>query len=139
MTKKIHLLSIVAIAAVLIAGSLAVSPIAIAGDDDDDDGGGTQTLLCPEGEFMIGIVTDDDDDGGGVIDLICEAPNGVPPSQPGPGFLNCTCDGDIQPVAICLEDCEASAVETCTEICANNNANFVKASCETAKICEAQQ
>jgi len=37
MTKKIHLLSIVAIAAVLIAGSLAVSPMAIADDDDDDD------------------------------------------------------------------------------------------------------
>ena len=37
MTKTKYWLSIVAIAAVLIAGSLAVSPIAIADDDDDDD------------------------------------------------------------------------------------------------------
>ncbi len=37
MTNTKHWLSIVAIAAVLIAGSLVVSPIAIADDDDDDD------------------------------------------------------------------------------------------------------
>ncbi len=46
MTKKIQLLSIVAIAAVLIAGSLAVSPMAFAGDDDDDDGD-DNPVLCP--------------------------------------------------------------------------------------------
>ena len=138
MTNTIFWFTMMAIAAVLIAGSLAVSPIAIAGDDDDDDGGGTQTLLCPEGEFMIGIVTDDDDDddGGGVIDLICEAPNGVPPSQPGPGFLNCTCDGDIQPVAICLEDCEASAPETCTDLCAGVGSGPVSVSCQQVNSCE---
>jgi len=37
MTNTKYWLSIVAIAAVLIAGSLSVSPIAIADDDDDDD------------------------------------------------------------------------------------------------------
>jgi len=37
MTKTKYWLSIVAIAAVLIAGPLAISPIAIADDDDDDD------------------------------------------------------------------------------------------------------
>jgi len=37
MTKTKYWLSIVAIAAVLIAGSLAVSPIAIASDEPDDD------------------------------------------------------------------------------------------------------
>ncbi len=37
MTKTVFWLSIVAIAAVLIAGSLTVSPIAIADDDDDAD------------------------------------------------------------------------------------------------------
>jgi len=39
MTITKYWLSIVAIAAVLIAGSLAISPIAIADDDDDDDDG----------------------------------------------------------------------------------------------------
>jgi len=36
----------------------------------EDGGGETQTLLCPEGTFMIGIVTGDDDDGDGIIELI---------------------------------------------------------------------
>jgi len=37
MTKTKYWLSILAISVVLVAGSLAVSPIAIAGDDNDDD------------------------------------------------------------------------------------------------------
>ena len=37
MTKTKYWLSILAVSVVLIAGSLAVSPIAIADDDDDDD------------------------------------------------------------------------------------------------------
>ena len=46
MTKPKYWLSILAISVVLIAGSLAVSPIAIAGDDnDDDDDGGTQQCV----------------------------------------------------------------------------------------------
>jgi len=39
MTKTKYWLSILAISVVLVAGSLAVSPIAIADDDDDDDDG----------------------------------------------------------------------------------------------------
>jgi len=38
MTKTISWLSIMAIAAVLIAGLIAVNPVAIADDDDDDNG-----------------------------------------------------------------------------------------------------
>jgi len=67
MTKKIHWLSIVAIAAVLIAGSLAVSPMAIA-DDNDDDG-------------------DDDDCAGIIITEIMYNPSLSNPSQ-GPDFKN---------------------------------------------------
>jgi len=37
MTKTKYWLSLLAISVVLVAGSLAMSPIAIAGDDDDDD------------------------------------------------------------------------------------------------------
>ena len=37
MIKKTFWLSVLAISVVLLAGSLAVSPIAIAGDDEDDD------------------------------------------------------------------------------------------------------
>ncbi len=44
MTKTKYWLSLLAISVVLVAGSLAVSPIAIADDDDDDDS---------EGEFLI--------------------------------------------------------------------------------------
>jgi len=79
MTKTKYWLSLLAISVVLVAGSLAVSPTAIAGGDDDDDddddddgnGGVTRTLLCPEGSFMKGIVIS----GGGTIELICEVPN----------------------------------------------------------------
>jgi len=44
MTKPKYWLSILAISVVLVAGSLAASPIAIAGDDNDDDDG---AVLCP--------------------------------------------------------------------------------------------
>jgi len=60
MTKTIFWLSILAISVVLIAGSLAVSPIAIAGgdddDDDDDDGGGTNVIL-QKLDQIIAIIT----------------------------------------------------------------------------------
>ncbi len=52
MTKTIFWLSILAISVVLIAGSLAVSPIAVAGgddDDDDDDDGGAAGPPGPPG------------------------------------------------------------------------------------------
>jgi len=39
MTKPKYWLSILALSVVLIAGSLAVGPVAIADDDDDDDNG----------------------------------------------------------------------------------------------------
>jgi len=78
MTKTKYWLSILAISVVLIAGSLAVSPTAIAGGDDDDDdddddgnGGGTQQIICPQGSFMTGIVTS----GGGITEIICQDPN----------------------------------------------------------------
>jgi len=140
MTKPKYWLSTLAISVVLIAGSLAVGPIAIAGDedDDDDDGGVTQTLLCPEGTFMIGIVTgggdDDDDNGDGIIELICEDPFGVPPSQP--GDLICTCDSDDQPEPICLDNCEASAEKACIDLC--GRAEVVGASCNAVASCEGE-
>jgi len=59
MTKTKFWLSILAISVVLIAGSIAVSPIAIAGgddDDDDDDGGGTNVILQKLDE-IIAIIT----------------------------------------------------------------------------------
>jgi len=71
MTKTIMIL---AIAAAFVAGSIATGTIAYAGGDDDD-GGVLQTLLCPAGKALTGIVSGggDDDDGGGILDLICEA------------------------------------------------------------------
>jgi len=52
MTKTKYWLSILAISVVLIAGSLVVSPIAIADDDDDDDGATTtvrqNSIAIPE-------------------------------------------------------------------------------------------
>jgi len=47
MTKTKFWLSILAISVVLIAGSLAVSPIAIADDDDDDDVVPAGQVACP--------------------------------------------------------------------------------------------
>jgi len=64
-----------AIAFALVIGTIGTATIAYAGDDDDD-GGVLQTLLCPAGKALTGIVSgggDDDDDGGGILDLICDA------------------------------------------------------------------
>jgi len=48
MAKTKYWLSLLAVSVVLIAGSLAVSPIAIADDDDDDDDDNElSSLLCP--------------------------------------------------------------------------------------------
>jgi len=65
MIKTKYWLSVLAISVVLIAGSLAVSPIAIADDDDDND---LSSLLCPEGEAITGILFEDDDE---ILDVIC--------------------------------------------------------------------
>ena len=67
MTKTTFWLSILAISVVLIAGSLAVSPIAIAGgddDDDDDDDVGTTGATGPPGATgMTGMTGMDGADG----------------------------------------------------------------------------
>ena len=48
MTKTKYWLSILAISVVLVAGSLAVSPIAIADDDDDDDSNDVVVMTCAD-------------------------------------------------------------------------------------------
>ena len=70
MTKTIMAL---AIAFALVIGTIGTATIAYAGGDDD--GGVLQTLLCPAGKALTGIVSGggDDDDGGGILDLICDA------------------------------------------------------------------
>jgi len=62
-----------AIAFALVIGTIGTATIAYAGGDDD--GGVLQTLLCPAGKALTGIVSGggDDDDGGGILDLICDA------------------------------------------------------------------
>jgi len=74
MTKTKFWLSILAISVVLLAGSIAVSPIAIAGDDDDDDelspvsldvievtdlvqgmdGAAAASATCPQDRVLVG-------------------------------------------------------------------------------------
>ena len=82
MTKKIHLLSIVAIAAVLIAGSLAVSPMAFAGDDDDDDDDNDATTC-------VGVLAP-----GTYDDIVVESGNSCTFVEFGP--LTITVNGDIE-------------------------------------------
>ena len=75
---------ILVIAAAFVAGSIGTGTIAFAGDDSDN--GILQTLLCPAGLALTGIVSgggDDDDDGGGIIELICEAQIEGPPGADG--------------------------------------------------------
>jgi len=73
MTKTKYWLSLLAISVVLVAGSLAVSPIAIAGDDEDDDeeddeddngGGGSQGISCSNqraiGNHISTFIADDE-------------------------------------------------------------------------------
>jgi len=81
MTKTIMIL---AIAAAFVVGSIGTGTIAYAGDDDDDEGV-LQTLLCPAGKALTGIVSGggDDDDGGGILDLICNAQIEGPQGPPG--------------------------------------------------------
>jgi len=71
MTKTKFWLSLLAISVVLIAGSLAVSPIAFAGDDEDDDD--LSSLQCPNGQTMTGIQFEDDDE---IVDVICDNGDG---------------------------------------------------------------
>jgi len=56
MTKTKFWLSILAISVVLIAGSLAVSPIAIADEEDDDDDDGTNVIV-QKLDQIIAIIT----------------------------------------------------------------------------------
>ncbi len=60
MTKPIFWLSIAAIASVLLLGSIAVSPMVIAGvddGDDDDDEGAAPGANCPAlTEFLRGLI-----------------------------------------------------------------------------------
>ena len=76
MTKTKYWLSILAVSVVLIAGSLAVSPIAIADDDDDDD--------------------DDDDNGQAATQsLVITERTGIPVSAPfGTTTAGATCNAD---------------------------------------------
>jgi len=97
MTKTKFWLSILAISVVLIAGSVAVSPIAIAGDDDDDDDdedNELSQLVCEAGKAMTGILFEDDDE---ITNILCGAqlqgpqgPAGADGADgaPGPG-LSC--------------------------------------------------
>jgi len=63
MTKTKYWLSLLAISVVLVAGSLAVSPIAIAEDDDDDDGDDNErvsvtTQLTNSGDGGVTVLLD---------------------------------------------------------------------------------
>jgi len=75
---------ILAIAAAFVVGSIATGTMAFAGGDDSDNGV-LQTLLCPAGKALTGIVSGggDDDDGGGILDLICNAQIEGPQGPPG--------------------------------------------------------
>jgi len=55
MTKTKYWLSLLAISVVLVAGSLAVSPIAIAGDDDDDDDDDDKERVSVTGTYSSSI------------------------------------------------------------------------------------
>jgi len=55
MTKTKYWLSILAISVVLIAGSLAVSPVAIADDDDDDDDDNEIVITGTTGDDKIQV------------------------------------------------------------------------------------
>jgi len=109
LTKTKYWLSLLAISVVLVAGSLAVSPIAIAGDDEDDEEGdddacspdftcirGDDEDVCPAG-FTCEEECDDGDDCelkecevNGDDDGICVRPVGPvcdPPEDPFDGNL----------------------------------------------------
>jgi len=79
MIKTKYWLSVLAISVVLIAGSLAVSPIAIADDDDDDDDDNEDLQLCPPNQVVVGIDDDENIICGTVsvstIDLSGDTPN----------------------------------------------------------------
>ncbi len=62
MTKTKYWLSLLAVSVVLIAGSLAFSPIAIAGDDDDDDDDIEEFENDVEVELSNATPTDDEDE-----------------------------------------------------------------------------
>jgi len=55
MTKTKYWLSLLAISVVLVAGSLAVSPIAIAEDDDDDDDDDFDEIIVQETYNLAGL------------------------------------------------------------------------------------
>jgi len=119
------------ITVVLIAGSLAVSPIAIAGDDEDDEEGDDDSCSpdftcipsdddesCPAG-FTCEEECDDGDDcelreceANGDDDGICARP------EPTGNTLWCFCDvGDIE--GGCISDC-STGQDICNDLCASS-------------------
>ena len=99
MTSKTYWLSIVAISAVLITGSLAVSPIAIADDDDDDD---------------------DDDDGDATMKFNCNGvgffftPNALGQVSTG-SWADCSLIGEAALTSF-LQVSDADPLDGCTDL-----------------------
>jgi len=114
MTKTIW---IIAIAAAFVAGSIATGTIAYAGGDDDDDGGVLQTLLCPAGQALTGIVSGggDDDDGGGIIDILC-ATDAVNDADSDPSNEDQTLSGTGEVVLSTTEAGDGGGTVTCADI-----------------------
>ena len=59
MTKPKYWLSILALSVVLIAGSLAVGPVAIADDDDDDNGDDCDECTQERDEKLLEIIDEE--------------------------------------------------------------------------------
>lgn len=110
MSKKIHWLSIVPIAAVLIAGSLAVSPIVIAGDDDDEfkaDLTGSEEVPNPVTTDTTGEASFEVDDNTIEFDLEVEDGNLVTRAH-----IHCAPAGSNGPIVVALLEHKDGGVST---------------------------